>query len=469
MARSVRRLAPLLLLVFVLLPIPRASAATLIVTRFDDPGPPFSCQPVDCSLREAVIAANTSPGADIIPLIPGTYRLTIPATNDDASLDGDLDFTEAGTTVIGTGATSTVIDSSQVFERAFDVLAPGTTAISRVTITGGNTPIDGAGLLVQGPSVFLDLSAVAVTGNTTSGFGGGIFVKDSAQVGITNSTISGNTSTHMGGGISSGGVNFGFVSLAHSTIIGNSADSDGDGVGDGGGIHAGMASLFLSSSIVAGNSDGSPAPSDKDPNCSGPVASQGHNIVGDVTGCTFTPAPGDQVGTGAAPVDPHVGPLSDNGGPTPTHALLPGSPAIDAGQCFFGDQRGIPAGGLPQTGGNPCDIGSYELVLCKGIVVNKVGTAGDDVLAGTNGTEGFATLAGNDKVTALGGKDAACLGDGNDRASGGGGKDKLLGERGKDRLRGEGGNDLLLCGSNKDRGQGGPGKDRLKDCEKGKP
>src|SRR5262249_58020029 len=63
---------------------------------------------------------------------------------------------------------------------------------------------------------------------------------------------------------------------------------------------------------------------------SGPLASQGHNLIGDGTGGSGFNA-SDLVGTAQNPIDPKLGPLQDNGGPTKTHALLPGSPAIDAG------------------------------------------------------------------------------------------------------------------------------------------
>jgi hypothetical protein len=81
------------------------------------------------------------------------------------------------------------------------------------------------------------------------------------------------------------------------------------------------------------------------------LGSNGHNLATDGT-CNLVAA-GDQANT-----DPVLGPLADNGGPTRTHALLPGSPAIDAadpGQCPVADQRGI---ARPQ--GPSCDVGAFE-------------------------------------------------------------------------------------------------------------
>jgi hypothetical protein len=82
----------------------------------------------------------------------------------------------------------------------------------------------------------------------------------------------------------------------------------------------------------------------------GTIVSNGHNLDGDGT-CGLG-EPTDLPGT-----DPLLGPLADNGGPSETHALLPGSPAIDAGPptCEATDQRGVPR---PQEAA--CDIGAYE-------------------------------------------------------------------------------------------------------------
>ena len=105
--------------------------------------------------------------------------------------------------------------------------------------------------------------------------------------------------------------------------------------------------IELRNTIVAQNSF---------PNCaenSGFLVSLGHNLSSDVS-CPFTEA-GDMVGT-----DPQIGPLADNGGPTQTHRLNLGSPAIDAGDvvgCPAMDQRGVTR---PQ--GAACDIGAYEFV-----------------------------------------------------------------------------------------------------------
>src|SRR5712691_8059155 len=85
---------------------PNAVAATFTVTRTDDPSP-GPCDS-DCSLREAVLAANAGSGGDMIVLPAGHYRLTIPGPGEDAGASGDLDLTKS-VTISGAGARATVI------------------------------------------------------------------------------------------------------------------------------------------------------------------------------------------------------------------------------------------------------------------------------------------------------------------------------------------------------------------------
>ena len=106
------------------------------------------------------------------------------------------------------------------------------------------------------------------------------------------------------------------------------------------------------------------------PDLNGDFGSRGFNLIGKVDGSSgFVNGVGaDQVGSMAAPIDPLIGPLRMNGGPTPTHALLPGSPAVDKGDSFgiHEDQRGYPRPynfrGIPNAaGGDGSDIGAFEL------------------------------------------------------------------------------------------------------------
>jgi Ca2+-binding RTX toxin-like protein len=238
---------------------------------------------------------------------------------------------------------------------------------------------------------------------------------------LTNVTISGNSAAEEGGGL----VAYEPVSLNNVTITGNTANSDGDASGDGGGIVQAGGAITIRNSIVAGNVDGG----GEAPDCSGPVASGGHNILGSGAGCSGFTGVGDLVG-----VDPLLGPLADNGGPTPTHALLKGSPAVDAGgtDCAPTDQRGLPRN---------CDVGAYELVLCRTIPVNRIGSAGKDALLGTSASDGILGFAGKDTLRGKGGRDGLCGGPGKDLLKGGGGKDLLDGGPGKDRCVGQAGRD----------------------------
>ena len=90
----------------------------------------------------------------------------------------------------------------------------------------------------------------------------------------------------------------------------------------------------------------------------GDFVSARFSLIGDGSGSGITNTDGNQVGSASEPIAPKLGPLADNGGPTRTHALLQGSPAIDAAStpdCPTTDQRGVVR---PQ--GAACDIGSYE-------------------------------------------------------------------------------------------------------------
>jgi CSLREA domain-containing protein len=234
---------------------------------------------------------------------------------------------------------------------------------SRLTLTNstvaGNSAGSGGGIANEdGGSTTIISSTVA--GNSADRFGGGIFnhirVRVPAGVIVTNSTISGN-SAGLGGGVFDEGSGTGFgpasVSLTNSTITRNTATDRGGGI-----ELSTAASVGLRNSIVAQNT--SPVgpdvrnPGEDDES----FVSASSSLIGDGSGSGITNTNGNQVGSAGAPIDPRLGPLADNGGPTRTHALLLGSPAIDAAStpdCPTTDQRGV---SRPQ--GAACDIGSYE-------------------------------------------------------------------------------------------------------------
>jgi hypothetical protein len=222
-----------------------------------------------------------------------------------------------------------------------------------VTIDGGSTsanPSPGRVIFV-GQGTHLTLIALTLThGNAGNGPGGGIS-NSGGTVTLTNSTVSGNSAT---AGLEGGGIvnfNGGTVTLTNSTVSDNSALFGGGGIFNVGGA------VTLRNTILAGNS------ASTGPDCVGTLTSGGYNLLGNDSGCVFTPATGDQVGTAASPIDPTLGPLQDNGGPTYTQALLAGSPAIDVvSQAHLAglttDQRGLPR---PNNGETVGDIGAYEV------------------------------------------------------------------------------------------------------------
>jgi hypothetical protein len=430
-----------------------AQAATFIPSRFDDP-PPDGCNPGDCSLREAVIAANGSAGRDTIQLQAGAYTLTIPEAANPES--GDLDVDEGTLTIVGAASGST-IQASSINNRVIQVAGGNGLEMSRVVLTGGEWGGNG-GAIATATGDSLILTDVTVTGNAAGDSGG---INSSGPAKLTNVTVSGNSAIGDGGGMVVD--NLSTATLNNVTVVGNAADSNLGGTGDGGGIFVTTGSTVdLSNSIVANNTDDSPTTADKAPDCSGTLTSQGFNLVRDTTNCTFTTSTGDVTGA-----DPMVGPLSNNGGPVSSVGLLRGSPAAGAGNpaapgalggCAAADARGVPRVN--------CDMGAYELVFCQNVVVNRVGSEGNDTLKGTTAADGFLAFGGKDTVRGLRGRDGLCLGNGQDLGSGAGGKDRLLGEGGLDRLKGQGGNDRLVGGPAKDICAGGPGKqDKARRCE----
>jgi predicted outer membrane repeat protein len=187
---------------------------------------------------------------------------------------------------------------------------------------------------------------------------------------LTNVTLSGNSAKNDGGGLSTKrDVISQTLTLNNVTITNNTADSDNDGAGNGGGIYELVNPVLVQNSIIAGNFD---TPDNAgggtiSPDCSGTFSSQGHNLIGSNDGCNdFVDGVNDDiVGAGTSPIDPLLGPLANNGGSTQTHALLPGSPALNAGNpltpgsggfaCAANDQRGVTR---PQS--SACDVGAFE-------------------------------------------------------------------------------------------------------------
>ena len=336
----------------------------------------------NCTLRAAVIEANAAAGADTISLPSGTYTLSIPGTGENGAATGDLDIT-GSLTINGGGAPSTVIDGGAI-DRVFECRIGSTAQFNGVTMRNGNPGTGlgdaGGGFLnfagtvtlntcivtansagvgggISNESGTITLNGTTVSANSAgTGGGGGIFnhgamtlggctvdnnqsaasgggiLADSGTLHLRNSTVSSNSAAQNGGGVVNHGT---LLTLTNSTVSSNSAPAGG-GVGN-------TVNAQLKNTIVANNTGG---------DCSGTFVSFGYNLSSDAS-CALS-------GTGdLAGLNPLLGPLANNGGSTQTHALLPGSPALDAvpvAACTLSaDQRGV---SRPQ--GPVCDVGAYE-------------------------------------------------------------------------------------------------------------
>jgi CSLREA domain-containing protein len=323
-----------------------------------------------CSLREAIQSANTDTafngctagsGPDEIDLGDGTYQLAR-ADTGTGNDNGDVEITSGSVVTIShAGSGRAAIDGGDM-DRVIYVNAGGTLTVSGIAIENGSVTSQTAGGI--GSEGALTLVDALVTDNQilTAGYGGGIW-SFSGSLTLTNVTVSNNRTPASGPGVA-GIYAGGTATLTNATITNNTAGS-----GLGGGISLGAsATVTVKNTIIAGNS----APSD--PDCAnvsgGTLTSQDHNLIGVSTGCPFTSQAGDQLDVPAG-----LSPLADNGGPTSTHALLPGSNAIDkvpAASCspLTTDQRGYPR---PSAGNANCDIGAYELTTCAGAPLNAPG------------------------------------------------------------------------------------------------
>jgi cysteine-rich repeat protein len=249
----------------------------------------------------------------------------------------------------------------------------GTTTIVRTSVLGCTAEY-GGGLASEGEVLLVD----SLLAHNEAVLGGG-GIDNSGTMHVIRSTIAENRALGDDGG---GIMNYGELAVATSTISGNQVVySDGGGLYNAGTLTLESSTLTLNDgygggfknrgdatlghNIIAGNFwEFADDPDDCDEG-SGTLTSQGHNLLGVGSGCPSLADPTDLAGTYAAPIDPGLGTLSSNGGPTQTHALMPGSPAIDAGAlsgCGPVDQRGVPR---PVDGDGDtlpvCDIGAFEV------------------------------------------------------------------------------------------------------------
>lgn len=346
---------------------------------------PNGCTKADCTLREAITAANDHDGPDTVIVRGGkTYLLGLHG-HEDHNLKGDLDIRDS-LKLTSSNAKLATIDAKRV-DRVLDSQeGVAKVALIRLRIRGGNPGpgSGGGGVITRGGTVkvvdsevtgneadhaagfessggtatTLKMTNTTISDNHATGAGtGGLGVFETNTATLTNVTITKNTAKGDAGGIEAEGT----VNLNAVTIARNKADSNSDGIGSGGGIHALSGGVYnVKNSLIALNTIGAPGPPDAiGPNCNedavGGILSGGYNLIGDNADCAgFDPGTmTDRVDRSASQVK--IGALAANGGPTHTIALNAGSQAINhAGPLAPPkDQRGV------SRGTNP-DIGAYE-------------------------------------------------------------------------------------------------------------
>lgn len=287
------------------------------------------------------------------------------------------------------------------------IFANGNLTVDRSTIGSNTAGIIGGGIRYSASFHTYTLRLLNSTVNNNLVYwrgvnsyapaGGGIAIYGGAAE-IVNSTVSGNravvdpTDPGFFGLPGGGGIVAGYGSGTDAngpfTIVGSTITKNFSH-GGGGGMVLASPTISMTNSIVANNRGNLRNGADMDV-AEGRVFTASHSLIGDRTGTPLaesrTPdANGNLVGTRSSPVDPHLGPLADHGGPTMTHALLPESPALDAGDPAIGfdptefDQRGEPYARVADGGGGlRIDIGAYE---SQGIPGYPVGDYNHDGIA----------------------------------------------------------------------------------------
>jgi hypothetical protein len=301
------------------------------------------------------------------------------------------------------------------------ILNWGSLTVSNCVIARNEAPTEkgghgfGGGIFSLGP---LNLVNSTVRDNRASWAGGGVCTFHSEQFTMDGCAVNGNFAGLQGGGVNFQGLN---GHIRNSTISGNRVSAD-DGTASGL-LHIVFgdeaATLALSASTIVRNVGGTNAaiviaalPNNRGivtrmintlvaENENGnfffdgapPLQSLGHNLDSDGTSGLTTGVNGNIVGTAANPISPGLGPLQHNGGPTRTHALLAGSPALDSGICQDAEGRplGVDQRGFPRPQGPACDIGAFEnqppTVVCPESGTNDCSS---DLVATLNDPDGDA-------------------------------------------------------------------------------
>lgn len=342
-----------------------AQAATYTVTKTADTNDGV-CN-ADCSLREAIAAANGTTAADVIE-----FDATVFNVQQTITLNGtQLAITNnSGTlTINGTGANLLIISGNNLSTVLRNDNLTASVVINGVAVANGRGGF-GGGIANSGGGGNLTMNNSVIRDNTATGAGGGFNTDGSLT--LNNSTVSGNSAGNFGGGgISNGGT----VTLNNSTVSGNSA-TNGGGISNG--TFNNGSTVTLNSSTVSNNigngirNNGTTsittlnnsiiANSTSGVDCvrvSGTVNATYSLIEQNLT-CVNGTNSNNLTG------DPNLGPLQNNGGSTFTHALLPGSIAIDTGNSTLTqDQRGstrpVDDPNSANGSGNLADIGAFEV------------------------------------------------------------------------------------------------------------
>jgi hypothetical protein len=356
-----------------------AHANIITVANTNDSGPG--------SLRQALADANDGDTIDFDPSLKGQ---TISLTSAELLISKNI-------TVSGLGPNLLAVARAQNAPafRIFDVMPGRSVTIEGLTISNGLAPEFGCGGGILDEGSLLSLINCTVSGNSTDGTGGGICVDANATLTIDSSTLSGNYAGDYGGSIANSGTLIinnstlsgnrgefaagailnGFegdasLTVTNSTLSANTTQLHGGGIFNGGQSAISHSTLSGNSGMTAGAIVNRLATLDIEstilnrgelgPNISndiGTVTSHGYNLSSD-DGAGVLNGPGDHINT-----NPLLGPLQNNGGPTFTHQLIPGSPAIDTGDPNFtpppfNDQRGP---GFPRVVNGRIDKGSFEV------------------------------------------------------------------------------------------------------------
>jgi len=373
----------------------RVAAAGYTVTTTSDSG--------GGSLRAAIMQVNAGTGTGDTITITATGTITLvsglPALAKPVTIMGPGAgmLTVSGNHAVGvffviffvsSGVTASISNLTIANGNDGGIVNYGTVTVTNSTLSSNNTAGGGGGIFNNGGTVTVTNSTLS--SNNSGTFGGGIF-NNGGTVTVTNSILSGNNASgsYGGGGI----LNYDTLTVTNSTLSGNSSSP-----GVGGGIFSGGGTPTVTNTIVAGNTAAF------GPDINGAVASNGHNLIGDTSGGRGF------VASDLQNVNPLLDTLKDNGGTTPlpdgshvmTRALLPGSPAIGAGDSSVcnsttappaapvagKDQRGFPR---PPT---TCAIGAFEpqsatvtiTLSPAALPTGTVGVAYSQMITATGGT-----------------------------------------------------------------------------------